>query len=113
MLVRVADEESDRCTGRLPLEHAAQQLHPVCFPAVCRDTALPRPATVQLMLDEGGIDGDTGRHPVDDTAHGCAMALAEGGQCEEFSECVHKSGLCDRGVSPPGLPAERRGMRED
>ena len=79
MLVRVAHNEADRTACRLALEDTAEQFHVVCLIACCRNVALTRTPTVQLLLDEVDIDVDAGRHTVNNTANGLTMALTKGG----------------------------------
>lgn len=56
--------------------------------------ALSGPATIQLLLDEFGIDFNTGRHAVDNASHRWSMTLAEGCQREDMPESVtHDSRL--------------------
>ena len=89
VVLGVAHEKSDGCAGGAALKDAGEKLHLVGFAAWGGEAALSRPAAVELLLDEVGVDVDAGGHAVDDAAYADAVAFAEGGEAEELSEGVH------------------------
>ena len=91
VLVLVSDDESDGTARRFPFKDAAEQFHLVCFLSRGGDMALSRTATVQFLLDERQIDIHTWWHPVDNTSDSLTVTLAEGGQSEDISKCIHSS----------------------
>ena len=88
MLILVADDEADGMAGGLPLEQSGEELHTVAFLAGGGQTALTRATAVELTLDEIQVEFQSCGTAVDDTADGCAVALAERGQTKEVSESV-------------------------
>lgn len=89
MLIRIAHLEADGSAGGATLKDAREELHVVCLVAASGDGRLARTTTCHLSLKECLIDLDACWHTVDDTAHGHTMALAEGGEAKDISECIH------------------------
>ena len=87
-LVVVPDHKANGAACRLSVHHSAEQFHFVVFFAVGGNSALSGFPAVQLMLDEIHVDIHAGRHAVNDTTYGFAVAFAKGGQGEYFSKCV-------------------------
>lgn len=82
MLVGIAYHKANGTACGLTLEDTAEQLDLVSLLTGGGKDALARTATVKFALNEVHVYGDAGRHAIDDTANGCAVALAEGGQRE-------------------------------
>ncbi len=98
-LVAIADHQGQGgAQGPAILAQARQDLDGVGLLARGGQGALARTAAVQLGLDGGAVQWQSGRTAVDDAAHGRAVALAEGGDGEQGSE-----GIGGHGVMVPGF----------
>src|SRR5690606_24413072 len=79
LLVGVADQEADRATGGLALEHAGEDFHLVRFLALGGVAAGARLAAIQVALQVVGRQLQPRRAAIDNSHQGRAMALAGGG----------------------------------
>ena len=91
MLIGVANQETNGTARGLAFEYARKQFHTVSLLPSCGETALAWATAVQFVLQEIKVNGDVGRHSVDDSANAFAVAFPKGGQREKVSESVaHK-----------------------
>jgi len=65
---------------------AAPALGLICLAALALEGALPRPATVELALDVGRLDPDSGGHAIHDDAHRRPVGLPERRDDEELAD---------------------------
>jgi hypothetical protein len=86
MLIGIAHEEAYGMARGQSLEYAAQQFHLVSLLPGGDQSTLPRPATIEFALYEVHIDLNAGRHAIDDSANGGAVALSERRQAKYMAE---------------------------
>ena len=89
VVLGVAHEKSDGGAGGAAFKDAGEEFDLIGFAAWGGEAALSRPAAVELVLNEIGVDVEAGGHAVDDAAYADAVAFAKGGEAEELSEGVH------------------------
>jgi hypothetical protein len=87
-LIDIADQQRDRRAGGLAFEHAGKNFHLVRLAALCHMARGTWPAAIEVVLDIGRTQTQTGRATVDHAAHRRPMALAERRDCEQLSERV-------------------------
>ena len=86
-LIDILDQQLDRRAGRLPLEHAGEDLYLVRLAALRRVARLAGPPPVEPVLDIGLGERDARRHAIDDDTDRRPVALAPGREAEQRSEC--------------------------
>lgn len=89
VLILVADNETDGCTGGDAIHGSRQQLYAVCFLTCCSETTLAGTTAVELRLDEVEVEADACGTAVNDATDGCAVALAKSGHTKEITEGIH------------------------
>ena len=87
-LVLVEDNQPDRRTGCLAFKNTGKDLHLVGFATLCRVTRLARTTALEILLDVGLAEFDTGRTAVDDAADRDTVAFTKRSDCEEFTDGV-------------------------
>src|SRR5690606_41726650 len=87
-LVLVLDQEPDRRAGRNAFEYARQDLYLVGLVTLGGVARTAGTAPLQVGLDVGRCEFESGRAAVDDAAHRGAVALAEGGHRKQEAEAV-------------------------
>ena len=92
-LVGVADQQADRCSGRVALVHARQDLDLVGFLALGDVAAGAGTAPVQVDLDVRLGQRQAGRAAVDHAADRRSMRFAEVGDGEQGAEGVSAHGF--------------------
>ena len=93
MLIGIANNKSDRCTGRFSFENATQQFHSVCFFPAGSNLALPGATSIQFVLYELQVDTDARRHTVYHPSDALSVAFAEGCKRKKITERVSHA-LC-------------------
>jgi hypothetical protein len=84
-LVLVEDHQADGGTSGLALEDPGEDLHLVGLATLGGVARLTRTTTIEIGLNVRLAQLETWRTAVNDAANGGTMALAEGGDREEFS----------------------------
>src|SRR5690606_28970070 len=87
-LVFVLDDQRNRRTGGLALEHAGQDLYGVGLAALRGEARLAGLAAVEAVLQILGRERNARRDAIDDAADRRPVAFAPGGEAEKFSKTV-------------------------
>jgi pimeloyl-ACP methyl ester carboxylesterase len=93
-LILVTNEQANRRTGRLALEHTGQNLDGIGLTALRHMTRGPRLATVQFSLDIGLAQCQSGRTTINDAADCRAMRFAKRGNGKQGAKSIAGHGIC-------------------
>ena len=91
MLIRIPYHESYGATSGATFKDSAEDFHTVFLLACRSETALSGTTACQFALDKVHVHGNAGRHAVNHSSYGLAMALAKGGKSEYVAKCIHLS----------------------
>ena len=89
-LVGVFNQQSDGRAGGFTLKHPGENFYLVRFPALGRMPGRTRLATIQIALHIRFRELKPRRAAVDDATQCRPVALAEGGNGKQFSECISR-----------------------
>ena len=106
-LVDILDHHRDRRAGRdhrlavLVHDEAGQHAHLVRLAALRHEARLAGPALVELALDVGQREADSGRAAVDHASERGAVAFAPGRDAKKMAERVVRHGIQSRPAHEP------------
>ncbi len=87
-LINVFDQKPDRGAGGFAFEHARKDFDLIRFAALGGKARLTGFAFFEIILNIGLGQLKQGRHTINDTANGRAVAFAKGGEAEKCSKTV-------------------------